>query len=102
MICSAAAHCGPHHLAGKRLAQAPEAARIRAAFLQMIERPPLLPLAPEAQPRLDAGRWRKPSASLLRPASAYPAYFSRPWPATIAGRPSSFSTEREAEGSFSL
>ena len=38
-------------------AQAPEAARIRAAFLGMIERP-RVPLAPEVQPRIDAGAYR--------------------------------------------
>ena len=38
-------------------AQAPDAARVRAAFLRMIERP-RVPLAPETQPRLDAGAYR--------------------------------------------
>ena len=38
-------------------AQAPDAARIRAAFLQMIARP-RVPLAPETQPRIDAGAYR--------------------------------------------
>ena len=40
-----------------RPAQAPDAARIRAAFLQMIARP-RVPLAPETQPRIDAGAYR--------------------------------------------
>jgi dienelactone hydrolase len=39
------------------LAQAPDAARIRAAFLEMIGRP-RVPLAPETQPRIDAGAYR--------------------------------------------
>jgi dienelactone hydrolase len=39
------------------LAQEPDAARIRAAFLEMIARP-RVPLAPETQPRIDAGAYR--------------------------------------------
>lgn len=39
------------------LAQVPDAARIRAAFLQMIARP-RVPLAPETKPRLDSGAYR--------------------------------------------
>jgi dienelactone hydrolase len=39
------------------LAQAPDAGRIRAAFLRMIERP-RVPLAPETQPRIDSGLYR--------------------------------------------
>ncbi len=38
-------------------AQTPDAARIRAAFLQMIARP-RVPLAPETHPRSDAGAYR--------------------------------------------
>jgi dienelactone hydrolase len=43
-------------------AQAPDAARIRASFLQMIDRP-RVPLAPETQPRIDAGAYRSESFS---------------------------------------
>ena len=43
-------------------AQAPDAARIRAAFLQMIARP-RVPLAPETQPRIDAGAYRSEAFS---------------------------------------
>jgi dienelactone hydrolase len=39
------------------LAQTPDAARIRATFLQMIDRP-RVPLAPATQPRIDAGAYR--------------------------------------------
>lgn len=39
------------------LAQAPDAARIRAAFLKMIDRP-RVPLAPDTQPRVDSGFYR--------------------------------------------
>jgi dienelactone hydrolase len=39
------------------LAQAPGAPRIRAAFLEMIARP-RVPLAPQTQPRVDAGAYR--------------------------------------------
>ena len=38
-------------------AQTPDVAQIRAAFLQMIARP-RVPLAPETQPRIDAGAYR--------------------------------------------
>ncbi|HUP38951.1 MAG TPA: alpha/beta hydrolase [Vicinamibacterales bacterium] len=38
-------------------AQAPDASRIRAAFLKMIDRPRVA-LAPHAQPRVDSGRYR--------------------------------------------
>ena len=38
-------------------AQAPDAVRIRAAFLEMVARP-RVPLAPETQPRIDAGAYR--------------------------------------------
>src|SRR5688500_8039412 len=38
-------------------AQAPDAVRIRASFLKMIERP-RVPLAPVTQPRTDADRYR--------------------------------------------
>ena len=39
------------------LAQTPDADRIRASFLKMIDRP-RVPLAPESRPRLDAGIYR--------------------------------------------
>lgn len=38
-------------------AQTPDAARLRASFLQMIDRP-RVPLAPATQPRIDAGAYR--------------------------------------------
>ena len=59
-------------------AQAPDAARIRAAFLQMIARP-RVPLAPETQPRVDAGAYRARAVQLRdqRPANACPAFFSK-------------------------
>lgn len=44
-------------LSAQTFAQAPDATRTRAAFLQMIARP-RVPLAPETQPRLDAGGYR--------------------------------------------
>ena len=66
-------------------AQAPDAARIRAAFLQMIARP-RVPLAPETQPRIDAGAYRaSSSASRLRPNGA--RLFLKSTSATVAGRP---------------
>ena len=44
------------------LAQAPDAAQIRASFLKMIDRP-RVPLAPETQPRIDAGAYRSEAFS---------------------------------------
>jgi len=43
-------------------AQAPDAAQIRASFLKMIDRP-RVPLAPETQPRIDAGAYRSEAFS---------------------------------------
>ena len=94
-----AAVAGAHrrHRSRHVSAQAPDAARIRAAFLQMIERP-RVPLAPETQPRLDAGSYRAEQFSFASEAGErVPGVFLKSRaPRTIAGRPSSFSTEPAA------
>jgi dienelactone hydrolase len=59
-------------------AQTPDSARIRAAFLEMIARP-RVPLAPETQPRVDAGAYRAEQFSFASEAGErVPGVFLKP------------------------